>query len=96
MSQTIRAVRSRPESPGTQEKADFILAFWMIHEVPDPRSFLCEVRTLLKPGGRFLLVEPMVHTSKKHFNRLVQTAAESGFAIRGNPRIRFSRSVLLG
>ncbi len=31
-------------------RADFALAFWMVHEVPDAERFLEEVHDVLKPG----------------------------------------------
>ena len=46
------------ESIGIAGPADFALAFWMVHEVPDRDWFLREVFGILRPDGRFLLVEP--------------------------------------
>ncbi len=84
-----------PYSLGEHREADFIIAFWVVHEVPDQRAFLAEVRSLLKPGGLFLLVEPLVHVSEKSFEQTVQFAAEAGLAVMGSPGIRLSRGVLL-
>jgi len=84
-----------PYSLGEHNKADFIMAFWVVHEVPDQRAFLAEVSGLLKPGGLFLLVEPRVHVSEKSFGRTVQFAAEAGLTAQGTPNIRLSRCVLL-
>jgi ubiquinone/menaquinone biosynthesis C-methylase UbiE len=84
-----------PESLGNHEKADFILAFWMAHEVPDESKFLSQVLKLLNPGGLFLLVEPVLHVSKRRFRDTVETAMELGFAVKDSPRIRFSHSVVL-
>jgi ubiquinone/menaquinone biosynthesis C-methylase UbiE len=83
-------------SIGYHEKADFILLFWMFHEVPDQRAMLVEIRDLLKPGGRVLLVEPVIHVSGKSFLQTIGIATESGFALEQSPEIRFSRSALLG
>jgi ubiquinone/menaquinone biosynthesis C-methylase UbiE len=79
--------------PGT--KADFILAFYMLHETPDTGSFLREVKELLKPAGRFLLVEPMFHVSKNQFETILDTAAKVGFNRVDLPRKKGGRSVLL-
>jgi ubiquinone/menaquinone biosynthesis C-methylase UbiE len=79
--------------PGT--KADFILAFYMVHETPDTDSFLREVKELLKPAGRFLLVEPMFHVSKNQFETILDTAANVGFNQVAHPRKKGGRSVLL-
>ncbi len=85
-------------SPGFLDhhpQADFILAFWMVHEVPDQRRFLAEIHNLLKPAGRFLLVEPIVDVSKKSFLKTLKTSEDVGFFIKENPKIRISRSALL-
>jgi hypothetical protein len=49
----------------------------------------------MKPEGLFLLVEPVIHVSKKNFARTIETAKELGFAIKEYPKIRMSQSVLL-
>ena len=38
VSDRIKTHLASPESIGNHEKADFILAFWMVHEVPDKRT----------------------------------------------------------
>ena len=76
------------------EKTDFVLAFWMAHEVPNQQRFFSEIRDLMKPEGTFLLVEPLIHVSKKNFSRAIETAKEVGFAIKESQKIRMSRSAL--
>ncbi len=76
-------------------KADFILAYYMVHEVPDPVSFLGEVKPLLKSGGRFLLVEPVFHVSRAAFETLEQTVRSLGFSIQDTPAKKGGRCLLL-
>ncbi len=95
VSERIQPYLASPDSLGNQPKADFVIAFWMVHEVPDQRKFLTEIFGFLKPGGLFLLAEPILHVSKKSFLRTVQTANEIGFAVKVTPKIRLSHSVLL-
>jgi len=77
--------------------ADFALAFYMVHEVPDKARFFREVYAALAPGGKFLLVEPPFHVSKKAFAATLALAAEAGFkALEGAPRVFFSYTALLG
>jgi len=83
-----------PDSLGSHPKADFILAFWMTHEVPNQQAFLAEIYGLLKPEGRFLLVEPTLHVSKKSFLQTIQTANEIGFIEKDRLKIRISHSIL--
>jgi ubiquinone/menaquinone biosynthesis C-methylase UbiE len=75
--------------------ADFALSFWMIHEVPDQGSFLRQVFSLLKPGGKYLIAEPFLHVSDMDFQKTVELAAAAGFSTEAQPRISFSRAVLL-
>lgn len=90
----IKTHLAKPDSLGFQEKADFVLAFWMVHEVPDQRRFLAEIGNLMKPDGLFLLVEPLLHVSRKNFARTVETAKALGFTIKESPQISMSQSAL--
>ena len=94
LSDRIKTHLAGPDSIGFNEKANFILAFWMMHEVPDQKKFLSEIRNLMKPEGLFLLVEPVIHVSKKNFARAIETAKKLGFAIKEYPKIRISQSAL--
>lgn len=76
-------------------KADFILAFYMVHETPDPGQFLNLVKPLLKEGGKFLLVEPLFHVSKKKFQITAGYAKKAGFKIIGRPSWKGGYSLLL-
>ena len=67
----------------------------MVHETPDTDSFLMDVKELLKPAGRFLLVEPMFHVSKNQFETILDTATNVGFNQVAHPRKKGGRSVLL-
>jgi len=74
---------------------DFALAFWMVHEVPDQHVTLGQISSSLKPGGRFLLVEPRGHVSATAFSRTRGIAEKVGFSKEAEPRISFSRAILL-
>lgn len=77
------------------KKADFILAYYMVHETPDHGRFLREIRTLLKPNGRFLVVEPPFHVSKNQFQGIMADARKAGFQILSQPSGKGGRSMLL-
>jgi ubiquinone/menaquinone biosynthesis C-methylase UbiE len=81
---------------GLQLKADFILAYYMVHETPDQNKFFQEVKTLLKNGGRLLVVEPAMHVSKGSFEKMMVLAGEAGFKNLDFPLKKGGRSVLLG
>ena len=80
---------------GVSDKADFVLSFYMVHEVPDKIRFFKEIKTVLKSDGRFLIVEPNFHVSRKEFDEMQADLAKLGFEIDGGPKIFFSRSLLL-
>lgn len=91
----IHLHKSRPDGIGIEERVDFALAFYMVHEVPDKEKFLREVASLLKPEGRFLIVEPKLHVSKLSFEETVEVAIASGLKLISRPKVFFSRAVLL-
>ena len=80
---------------GLHEKADFILAFYMIHEVPDKEGLFMEFKSILKPEGKLYIVEPAFHVSEKEFNDMLFKITNTGFSIIERPRLLLSRSVLL-
>jgi len=86
---------SKPNQLGVPEEVDFVLTFWMVHEVPDFESFCRELLFMIKPGGTWLMTEPKIHTNKHHFEELLKTVKMSGFEVVDYPKTRFSRSVLL-
>lgn len=81
---------------GLKQKFDFVLMFYMLHEVPKQDSLLHEVKTLLKPEGKVLIVEPKFHVSRKTFDNSIETVKAIGFRIIEKPRVFLSRSILLG
>lgn len=95
VSSRIRLRRCAPDDLGVTERAGFILAFWMVHEVPDARAFFRQAGACLAPGGKVLVAEPRIHVSSRQFEAIVRSAREAGLVPRGSPAIRFSRSVLL-
>ncbi len=76
-------------------KADFMLAFYMVHETPDPIAFLKEIKAHLKKDGHFLIVEPLFHVSKMKFVTISNHAESLGFKVLGNPKKKGGRSLLL-
>ena len=76
-------------------KIDFVLAFAVVHEVPDHPRLFRELAALLKPLGSLLVAEPKGHVSEDDFVRTVSVAEQQGFRVVGRPRILRSRAVLL-
>lgn len=95
LSERIKPTLCGPDRMGVAGPVDFALGFWMVHEVDDRKGFLGEVRDALRPGGRFLVVEPRVHVSRSNFERTLAIARELGFGIEPGPDVRLSRSAVL-
>ncbi len=91
----IRLVHSDPDDIRLIDPVDFVLAFWMVHEVKDKRKFFDQVAAVLKQGGRFLIVEPKMHVSARQLQDTVDIASNAGYAILDRPSIRISRAALL-
>jgi SAM-dependent methyltransferase len=88
---------AEPRSLGIADVAlciDFVLAFAMVHEVPDRALFFREVTAALKPGGHVLFAEPAWHVTEGDFSASLALAAEAGLCLEGRPGIRSSRAAL--
>ena len=58
---------------------DVALAIYVVHELPDRRAFLAEVRAALKPDGCLLIIEPKGPVSADAFAATLGDAGEEGF-----------------
>lgn len=85
---------SGPEGIGIRNRVDFVLTFWMLHEVPGKNRLFREIHDVLKEGGCCLLVEPIIHVGAGAFAREVEAALTAGLIIKDRPKIALSRSVL--
>ncbi len=91
----IKLNRCQNDKIGLLEKVDFILIFYMLHEVPDQLSFLQEIKILLKPGGKILIVEPKFHVLETNFRKSVDLIKQTGFAIIEKTKVFLSRAVVI-
>ena len=92
----MTTVQCRPDSINVSDTVDFIVAFYMVHEVPDKAALFRQLRTVLKKDGRFLLVEPkMFHVSKREFDTTLDLAAKAGFTVTQGPKLLLSWSAIL-
>ena len=91
----IQTRRCTADSLGIMEPLDFILTFWMVHEVPEISRFFPQLRARLKPAGKYLLVEPRGHVSASRFEATLAAAQKAGFRLLHQPRVSLSRAALL-
>jgi ubiquinone/menaquinone biosynthesis C-methylase UbiE len=91
----IHTHRCERTAIGLDEPVDFALAFYSAHEVPDLRRLLAEIHRVLRPAGRFMVVEPVGHVTAGDFQAMLSLAAQIGLQERERPHVRLSRAVLL-
>jgi ubiquinone/menaquinone biosynthesis C-methylase UbiE len=74
---------------------DFVLAFAVVHELPDPRGFFVESYRLLKPGCRLLFAEPRGHVRPGDFSATLEMAESMGLRIESRLSVPRSWSAVL-
>lgn len=94
VSHRIRTYLCEPEGIGSHKNVNFVLAFWMVHEVRRPNGFFEQVYACLKSESMLMLAEPRIHVSAKFFKKLVNGAQNAGFSLCDEPRIRLSRAAV--
>jgi len=95
LEQRIKLHKCREESIDLTTKVDFVLAFYMVHEVPDHDNLFSELKSILKPNGQLFIIEPKFHVSKKSFESMVDKAKGFGLEAKYSPPVFFSRTVVL-
>lgn len=94
----VETRRATNASMGVEDLAaqvDFVLAFAVVHEVPDPVSFFRDVRRVLGPAGRVLLAEPLRHVTEAKFAMTLDEAATAGLRTAHLAGIPHSRAAVL-
>jgi len=76
-------------------RVDLVLAFAMVHELPDAEAFFRDARRALAPGGRILLAEPSGHVGAVDFEATLAAAGRAGLRAEKGPEIWRSRTALL-
>lgn len=76
-----RILVATPDQLGkvANEAVDFVAAIHVVHELPDPYAFFVEMRRILKPGSRLLVLEPSFHVSQTDFATSMEFAETAGF-----------------
>jgi ubiquinone/menaquinone biosynthesis C-methylase UbiE len=80
---------------GVSVNVDFVIAFYMVHEIPNPKRFFKEIESILKPNGQFLIVEPPFHVSKTAFQETIRKARDAGFKPVEGPKVLLSKTAML-
>jgi ubiquinone/menaquinone biosynthesis C-methylase UbiE len=95
VAQRIIPHHCKAETIGVNKQSDFILAFWMIHEVPDQKDFFRQLQLNLASNGKVLIGEPKMHVKAEDFETTLGIAQSCGLRCCGEPPIRFTRTALI-
>ncbi len=95
----IEARRASDEGMGIHDLAgrvDLVLAFAVVHELPDAGRFFAELQPVLAPGGKVLVAEPRGHVAPEAFEATLGAAERAGLRRAPGPQIAGSLTALLG
>ena len=95
LDERITLHRCEANKIGVLENVDFVLAFYVVHEIPDQVGFFSEMKSILKSDGRLFIAEPPFHVSKKAFEEMIKKATDAGFIPVERPKVLFSKAVIL-
>ncbi|MBF0572621.1 MAG: class I SAM-dependent methyltransferase, partial [Desulfamplus sp.] len=82
-------------SIGISDKVDFVLLFYMVHELPDKDSFFSEIASIMKPTAQALIVEPPFHVSKSAFELSLIKAQAAGLKLSQCPKLFLNKTAIL-
>jgi ubiquinone/menaquinone biosynthesis C-methylase UbiE len=91
----ITPLLARQDDLALDVSAQFILAFYVVHEVPNPAQFISQVADTLDSGGFFMIIEPPFHVSKKRFAESIRLTESSALVLEHRGRIPFGRVAVL-
>lgn len=77
------------------EIVDFILAFYVVHEVSDKNNLFSQFKAIMKENSFLYIIEPLFHVSKNQFEETLAFAEENGFEVVEKPKIFLSRAAVL-
>jgi len=76
----VKFVEATPDSLRLIGPVDFVLAFWVVHEVGNREGFFEQLRLACETGSRVLVAEPKIHVSREEVEAELKLAAAHGFA----------------
>ncbi len=91
----IRLHKCEEDAMGVSENVDFVLLFYVVHEIPNKEEFFNEIVNILNPNGRIFIIEPPFHVSKVAFEETIRKAREAGLTEVERPKVFFSKTAIL-
>ena len=69
-------------------RVDFALAVYVVHHATDVAALMSGIHVALKPGAKFLVVEPRHHASPAECESIKAAARSAGFALVEHPKLK--------
>ena len=69
-------------------RVDFALGVYVVHHAADVAALMRDVHGALKPGGKFLVVEPRHHASAAEREATEAAGRGAGFTVADHPRLK--------
>ena len=91
--QTITLHKCTQENICMKENVDFVLMFYMVHEVPSKENLFKDVLPLVNKNGLLMIVEPGI-ISAKEFNGITDIIEQYGFIKHEKLKITFSKGMV--
>lgn len=73
--------RCAPDALSVDGPFDFVLLFYVVHEIPDVPRFFRELRGVVADNATVLMVEPPLHVSRARFDAECAAAEAADFAV---------------
>ncbi len=80
---------------GISGRVDFVLLFYVVHELSDKDNFFGEIARMMWPSAQVLFVEPPFHVSKSAFDVSLEKAETAGLMRYQGPKLFLSRTAIL-
>jgi len=94
VAERIRMHRCEQDSLGVDDEVDFAVAFWVVHEAPDPQQLVAQISACLEPSAKLLVAEPRFIVSEPEFGETIQAARAAGLEECGRPHVSLCRAAV--
>jgi len=81
-------------SINVKDNIDFLLLFYVVHEVPNKENMFDEILPLINKNGLIMIVEPGL-LSAEEFNRIINLVKAKGFQEHEKLKIMLSKGIVL-
>jgi tRNA A58 N-methylase Trm61 len=92
---TVRATENSLCLGAYEGKADFALAFAVVHEVPDQTVLFSQIYGAMTSGALLLVSEPQGHVTEEQFGKTLEIAKQTGLGLERRLDISKTHSALL-